>query len=116
MEYREEYRTVISGLKAANRTIIDDGSVAPFVANTDFDDSPFIVVQNGMQSKMELELDGVSHRDDGLHLDISIDSPQGGPDDLLIHSLLIRITDEDGDVRKKVSTDIEGYTDPSRNG
>jgi hypothetical protein len=62
-----------------------------------------------MQSEMELVLDAISRREDGLYLDISIDSPRSGPDDLLVHSLLVRVTDEGGGVPEDVSVDIEGY-------
>lgn len=110
LESQEEYSTVISDPTAANRELSDDSSIAPFVANTDFDESYLLVVQNGMQSEMELVLETVSRRDTGLHLDISIDAPQGGgPDDLRTHSLLIRITDEDDGVPAQVSVDIDGY-------
>lgn len=109
LKSQEEYSTVISGSRAANRELSDDSSIAPFRATTDFDESYLLVVQNGMQSEMELVLEAVSRQDTGLHLDISIDSPQGGPDDLLTHSLLVRITDEDDGVPAQVSVDIDGY-------
>lgn len=109
LEWQEEHHTIINNMDAANREIIDDDSVTPFLDNTDFEESSVIVVQNGMQSEMELVLDTISRRENGIHLDITIDSPRSGPDDLLIHSILIRITDEDGKVPEEVSVDIEGY-------
>lgn len=109
LEWREEYRTLIPDKRDADEQIIDDDPVTSFLDSTDFEDSYLIVVQNGMQSEMELFLDAISRREDGIHLDISIDSPRGGPDDLLIHSLLIRIIDDVGGVPENVSVDIEGY-------
>lgn len=109
LEWQEEYQTVISDREAVDREINDDDSITPFLADTDFEDSYLIVVQNGMQSEMELVLDAISRQEDGLNLDISIDSPRSGPDDLLIHSLLIRVTDEDEGVPEDVSVDISGY-------
>jgi len=109
LEWQEEYRTVLSEREAVNREIIDDVSITPFLDDTDFEDSYLIVVQNGMQSEMELVLDAISRRRYGLHLDVSIESPRSGPDDLLTHSLLIRVTDKDEGVPEKVSVDIEGY-------
>jgi hypothetical protein len=95
---------VISDPKTANSGLINDNSISPFLANTDFEDSYLIIVQNGMQSETELVLDTISRRKKGIHLDISIHSPQSGPDDLLIHSLLIKITDENKGV-----PDTAGY-------
>lgn len=109
LEWQEEYHTTIDNKDAANREIIDNESVTAFVSNTDFEESYLIVVQNGMQSEMELVLNTISRQENGLHLDITIDSPQSGPDDLRIHSLFIRITDEKEGVPEEVSVDIEGY-------
>ncbi|MFW6002969.1 MAG: hypothetical protein ACOCPT_00925 [Halanaeroarchaeum sp.] len=109
LEWKSEYQTVISDPETADRVLIDDRSITRFLDDTDFEASYLIVVQNGMQSEMELELDSITRREDGLHLDISIDPPQSGPDDLGIHSLLIRITDETGDVPDDVSVTITGY-------
>ena len=109
LEWQEEYWTVISDREEVDSEITDDESISPFLDDTDFEDSYLIVVQNGMQSEMELVLDAISRREYGLHLNISIDPPQSGPDDLLTHSLLIRVTDENEGVPDKVSVDIEGY-------
>jgi hypothetical protein len=109
LEWQEEYHTVIRDTEAIDRESIDDESVVRFLDDTDFEASYLVVVQNGMQSEMELVLDAISRREDGLYLDISIDSPRSGPDDLLVHSLLVRVTDEGGGVPEDVSVDIEGY-------
>lgn len=109
LEYQAEYRTTIAEPDVAERQLIDGGPVADFLAGTDFDSSYLIVVQNGMQSQMELVLETVSRRDSGLHLDVSVDAPQGGPDDLLVHSLLVRVTDRGEGTPETVSVDIEGY-------
>jgi hypothetical protein len=109
LEWKEEYRTTVPDRDAARSELIDHDSVTSFLNNTDFEESYLIVVQNGMQSEMELLLDGVSREEDGLHLSVTINSPQGGPDDLLTHSLLIRVIDEHKGVPEGVSVDIEGY-------
>ena len=109
LKWRHEYQTVVTDRDAARRELIDSDSVTSFLDDTGFDDSYLIVVQNGMQSGMELVLDGISRQGENLQLNITINSPQGGPDDLLTHSLLIRIIDEDGGVPERVSVDIEGY-------
>jgi len=108
-EWRSEYHAVIADGDAADRRLIGDPSVDAFVGETDFEESVLIVVQNGMQSEMELVLDAIERRAGGLHLDVSIDAPQGGPDDLRTHSLLVRVTDADRRVPESVSVDIEGY-------
>ncbi len=109
LEWKEEYQTTVTDRDAARRELIDSDPVTSFLNNTDFDESYLLVVQNGMQSEMELVLDGVSRQGDTLHLNVTITSPQGGPDDLLIHSLLIRVIDEERGVPEDVSVDIEGY-------
>ena len=106
---KEEYQTVLSDRETADREIIDSESTTSFLGETDFEDSYLIVVQNGMQSEMELVLDAISRREHGLRLDVSIDSPRSGPDDLRTHSLLVRVTDRDEAVPEEVSVDIEGY-------
>jgi hypothetical protein len=109
LEWREEYHRILANTEAVNREIVDTGPVTAFLTDTDFEESYLVVVQNGMQSEMELVLDAISRRTGGLDLDISIDSPQGGPDDLLIHSLLVRMTDEKRGVPEELSVDIDGY-------
>ena len=109
LKWRHEYQTILTDRDAARRELIDSDSVTSFLDDTGFDDSYLIVVQNGMQSEMELVLDGISRQGENLQLNVTINSPQGGPDDLLTHSLLIRIIDEDGGVPERVSVDIEGY-------
>jgi len=107
--WKSEYHTVIADGAAADERLVDDPSVGAFVEATDFEESVLIVVQNGMQSQMELVLDAVERLEDGLRLHVSIDAPQGGPDDLRIHSLLVRVTDRDRRVPESVSVAIEGY-------
>jgi len=109
LEWKHEYQTIVTDRDAARRELIDSDSVTSFLDNTGFDESYLIVVQNGMQSEMELVLDGISRQAESLHLNVTINSPQGGPDDLLTHSLLIRIIDEKRGVPERVSVDIEGY-------
>ena len=57
---------------------------------------------------MELTLDEISRTANGLHLAVSIDSPSSGPDDEVVHSLLVRITDEQAGVPAEVTADVEG--------
>lgn len=109
LEWQEESQTLITKRKEVNREIIDGESISPFLNDIDFKDSYLIVVQNGMRSEMELVLDGIFQREYGFHLNVSIDSPRGGPDDLLTHSLLIRVINEDGEVPEEISIDIKGY-------
>jgi hypothetical protein len=108
-EWKAEYHTVVADEAAAADRLVDDSPVDGFVAETNFDESVLIVVQNGMQSEMVLVLDAIERREAGLRLDVSIDAPQGGPDDLRIHSLLVRLTDSDRRVPESVAVDIEGY-------
>lgn len=109
LEAREEYHSIKANRDAVSRELIDNDSLASFLNNTDFEESYLIVVQNRMQSDMELMIDTISRQEDGLHLDIIIDAPRSGPDDSRIHSLLMRITDEEKGIPEEISVDIEGY-------
>ncbi|ELZ46980.1 hypothetical protein C464_09994 [Halorubrum coriense DSM 10284] len=108
-EWKSEHHTVVPDAAAAEERLVDDGSVAEFVAATDFAESVLIVVQNGMQSEMELVLDAIERVADGLRLDVSVEAPSGGPDDLRTHSLLVRLTGAEPRVPLRVTVDVEGY-------
>lgn len=62
-----------------------------------------------MRSEDDLELDSIERIGDGLRVAISIDKPLiPDHDDLITHTLLIRITDEKS-VSDSVDVNIEGY-------
>ncbi|ELY32593.1 hypothetical protein C500_03679 [Natrialba magadii ATCC 43099] len=109
LAWKEEYHTIIEDPETADSELADIGSVTEFIDNTTFDDSYIVIVQNGMQSDPDLVLDAISRLENGLNIEISIDAPRMGGDDLITHSLLIRITDLEDGVPETITVDIEGY-------
>lgn len=109
LAWKEEYHTVIADVDTAESELADIDSLTAFVDDTDFDESYLVVVQNGMQSEPELVLDTIERRADGIEIELSIDAPRGVDDDLVIHSLLIRVTDTRDGVPETVAVDIDGY-------
>ena len=111
IEPRGKYHRIIGDKETAVDEIIFNDSAVGFAGETDFDNSYLIVVQTGMQSAPDLALEGISRTDDGLHLDVAVEHPswQGVDDDLITHSLVVRITDETDAVPTAVSVAIEGY-------
>ncbi|MFC7213885.1 hypothetical protein ACFQO4_07305 [Saliphagus sp. GCM10025334] len=108
---REERHRVIEDEETGADEITFDDSAITFVEETDFDASSLVVVQTGMQTEPNLALEAVSRTDDGLHLDVTVEHPwwRGVNDDLGIHSLLVRVTDERAEALESVSVAIEGY-------
>ncbi|ELY42351.1 hypothetical protein C495_15142 [Natronorubrum sulfidifaciens JCM 14089] len=110
LAWKEEYHTVIEDVDTADRELEDIGSVTKFIDETNFNDSYMVIVQNGVQSEPDLVLDTIKRIENGLKIEISIDYPWFGVnDDLITHSLLIRITDSKDGVPETVTVDIEGY-------
>ena len=107
--WREERYVLLGAEETAIERIDQIDAVETFVRETDFEESYVLVVQNGMQSDPDLELDAIERTDSGLWVALSIDAPLlGVNDDLVTHSLLIRVTDEEGPP-DDVAIEIEGY-------
>ncbi len=104
----EQFHVVLPDRATATDTLKESVAGAA-LDETDFETSYLLVVQTGMQSKMELVLQRISRRADGLDVAVSVDSPDGGPDDLRAHSLLVRITDNNSGIPETVTIDITGY-------
>ncbi|MCU4924558.1 hypothetical protein OB905_00970 [Halobacteria archaeon AArc-dxtr1] len=104
---REQYHELVRTAAEIER---DETAVA-FAEETDFDASALVAVLTGMQSEPDLALEAISRTDDGLHIDVAVEHPwwRGVEDDLLTHSLLVRITDEVAGQPESISVDIEGY-------
>ena len=106
---REESYTLIADEETAASEFDDVEQVSAFSDETDFDESSILVVQNGMRSEDDLELDAIERTEDGIQVAVSIDQPLiPDHDDLITHSLLIRITDEKT-VPDPIDVSIAGY-------
>ncbi|SDQ58042.1 hypothetical protein [Natronobacterium texcoconense] len=109
-DWREERHHVFADADAADEAVrTTRESLTSLVDETDFDVSYLLVVQNGMQSAPDLELEGIERVDDSIHVEISINAPSSGGDDLATHTFLTRITDTKTGVPETASVDIEGY-------
>ncbi|WMT10261.1 hypothetical protein NP511_22425 (plasmid) [Natrinema thermotolerans] len=107
---REEFHTLIETQDVASREFISTNSVADFITATDFSESYLVLIQNGMQSQPDLVLDSIRRLEDGLQFDVTIDAPIFGvDDDLITHSLLVRITDRQENIPEVIEVDINGY-------
>lgn len=108
---REQYHRVIEGADTAAKAITFNDTAIGFAEATDFNESYLIVVQTGMQSAPDLVLEAISRTDEGLHLAVAVAHPswRGVDDDLITHSLLVRITDQTHDRPEAVSVAIAGY-------
>jgi len=109
LAWEEEYHTVIEDRETADRELESIDSVTKFIEDTNFEESYIVVVQNGMQSDPDLELDTINRVENGINIEVSIDAPRVGGDDLINHSLLIRITDSEDGLPETITVDIEGY-------
>lgn len=107
--WKEQYHTILDDKETAARELVDVEPITGFIEETDFEESYVLVIQNGMQSRPDLVLESIRREVNGLHVKISINSPRSVPDDLRVHSLLIRITDEKSGIPERVTVDINGY-------
>ncbi len=107
--WKEQYHIILDDKETAAREIVDVEPITGFIEETDFEESYVLVIQNGMQSQTELVLESIRRKSYGLHVEGTINYPRSGPDDLRIHSLLIRITDGKIEIPRKITVDINGY-------
>lgn len=104
------HRLIQDGETTSEEITFDDSAIE-FAEATDFDESYLVVVQTGMQTAPDLELESIARTNDRLYFDVAVEHPlwRGVDDDLSTHSLLIRITDRVHPVPESVSVDIHGY-------
>ncbi|ELZ05447.1 hypothetical protein C481_01972 [Natrialba asiatica DSM 12278] len=106
---REESHTLITDEETAASEFRDVEQLSDFTEGINFDESYILVVQNGMRSEDDLELGSINRIEDGLQVAISIDKPLiPDHDDLITHTLLIRITDEKS-VFNSIDVSIDGH-------
>ena len=91
----DRFHVLLEDETAAQNQTAGDDDVMEFIEETDFTESYLVVVQNMMQSARWLELQQIERTEDGINIAVetaSPDEPYG--DDAAVHSLLIRVTDE----------------------
>ena len=107
-EFQEEDWKIFDHESMANEALVEKEEVNEFIEETGFNISYLLLVRNGMQSAPDLTLQAIERSGDGLLIIISITDNPGG-DDLTIHSLLIRITDQESGVPEEILLEINGY-------
>lgn len=103
------YHELIEDETTARNRIDGDEEVMEFVEGTDFAESYLIIVQNMMQSARWLELQRIKRTEHGLDIMVttaSPDEPYG--DDAAVHSLAIRVTDEQAGTPNELHVTIDG--------
>lgn len=113
----DHYWTVVSDRKTADERFDREGSVDDFLEATDFETAYLLVVQYGMQSDRELVFEELERTDDGIHAAFVTETPSVGGDDYVIHSSVLRITDEERGVpdTDAVAVTIDGEAYPAPN-
>lgn len=109
-ERPRSYQTVLTTRSAARARTIDADEVVAFVEGTDFEESFLVVVVAGAwPSGYRLELQDVGRIQDGVRVSVAVDSPAGPVgDDAAVHSLALRITDEERRVPDAVVVEVAG--------
>lgn len=87
-----------------------DEDTAQFLQETDFDEAYVLVVIAGLwPGRFTLSLNRLERVDSGFHLVIESEEPSGDiPVDESLHSLLIRITDEQDGIPQRVELTMDG--------
>ncbi|UTF52520.1 hypothetical protein [Natronosalvus rutilus] len=86
-----------------------EDEIMEFVAETDFDRSYLVVVVvRSWSSQHWLEVREIERTEDGIHVSIASDSDEPTVDDAVVHSIAIRITDEEDDEPDAVAVTIDG--------
>jgi hypothetical protein len=90
------------------RTNREDYDPIDFIEETDFASWYLILVEwMGASSGASLELEHIKRRDYGLHVEAKVVEPDGvAPSDVSVHSLFIRVTDEQGDAPERVTVTV----------
>lgn len=103
------YHELIEDETAARNRIDGTEDVNEFVKETDFTESYLIVVQNIMQSARWLKLQQIERTGHGLDIAVVTASPdETYGDDAAVHSLAIRVTDEQAGAPGGVHVTVDG--------
>jgi hypothetical protein len=100
------YETVIADRTTAQDRLKNEGEIEKFIQETDFDQSYLgVVVAAAWPSGKWLELAEIERTADGLQIVTAVASPDNPVgDDAAVHSMAIRITDEQNDVPESIDT------------
>lgn len=109
-ERPRSYQTVLTTRSAARARTSDTDDVVAFVEGTDFEESFLVgVVAGAWPSGYRLELRAIERIEDGVRVSVDVGSPDGPVgDDAAVHSLAIRITDDERGVPAAVVVEVAG--------
>ncbi|USZ72475.1 hypothetical protein [Natronosalvus halobius] len=116
-ERPHSYQTILTDRSAAQERMRDgnrdenedENETMEFVAETDFDRSYLVVVvARSWSSQHWLEVREIERTEAGIHVSIVTESDDPTVDDAAVHSIAIRITDEEGDEPDVVAVSIDG--------
>ena len=102
------YETLLTDREMALERANTDSSAYEFIRNTDFDRSYIAVVEYfGTSSSRWLELRSIERGEVDIHVVAEVKTPRSGvSDDQAIHSLLVRITEENRERPSEISAEI----------
>lgn len=105
---RESELLLVSNETAANELFVESEPIQQFVAETDFEQSYIVVVDHRRSSSWDLYLDTIERvSPDGLSVTaVAQNWPPEQVDDLGVHVLLLRITDEQSPVPDDVTVTV----------
>jgi hypothetical protein len=109
-ERPRSYQTIITNRSTAQERMRDEDEITEFIQETDFDQSYLVVVIAGAwQSGYWLELREIERTEHGIRVSVVTDSPdEPVGDDAAVHSLVIRVTDEESGEPDEVAVEING--------
>lgn len=99
---------ILADRETATERLRRDSPAAEFVDGTDFERSYLAVVEYfGMSSSKELALRSLERRESAVHVTVEVKTPgKFVTADLVPHSLVVRITEENGARPTKISTEF----------
>lgn len=102
------YETLLTDGETAFDRANTDSSAYDFIRNTDFERSYIAVVEYfGTSSSRWLELRSIERGETDVHVVAEVKTPRSGTsDDLAMHSLVVRITEEDRERPSEISAEI----------
>lgn len=103
-EKGRSYQTIIPNRSTAQDRMREEDEITEFIQETDFGQSYLVVIVGAAwPSGYWLELREVERTDRGLRMTVVVASPdEPVGDDAAVHSLAVRVTDEQGDVPEEV--------------
>lgn len=106
-ERPNHYYRLVPDESAASAELTEEASRKSFVRETEFDRSSLLVVQHMMSSERWLTLERIERIQGGLAVAVATESPAGGyVQDEGAHSLMLRITDDEGTVPTELRVSI----------